>query len=169
MRVTSRLCPAVALTVRAARHGSVVLDLRAAREQAADADPDPNAAEAEAPADLPWPDPGAWAAACAASPIVASGDGPRRPLRMLDGSLWLDRYWRQESQVAEELLARADEPVAEPDGAALAASLSRLFPGAAAVAAQSRQACADYAARTPVYGVWGGVWHGSTPKGQRAA
>lgn len=51
---------------------------------------------------------------------------------MLDGSLWLDRYWRQESQVAEELLARADEPVAEPDGAALAASLSRLFPGAAA-------------------------------------
>ena len=47
MRVTSRLCPAVALTVRAVRHGSVVLDLRAVREQAADADadpdPDPNA------------------------------------------------------------------------------------------------------------------------------
>jgi len=32
-----------------------------------------------------------------------------------------------------------------------------------------RQECADYAASAPVWGIWGGVWHGQAQRRQRAA
>ena len=51
--------------------------------------------------DLPWPDADAWSAALAASPLVTA-DPP--VLRLLEHGgvrlLYLDRYWREEEQVA---------------------------------------------------------------------
>ena len=48
---------------------------------------------------LPWPEPAAWLAACRASPLVAVGADAAggRPLRLVDGLLYLDRYWRRRS------------------------------------------------------------------------
>ncbi len=68
-----------------------------------------------------------WAAALAMSTAVTAPDG-RAPL-VLDGKqLYLHRYWRHETRVAEALL-RLAEPVPEPDPATLARHLHELFPG----------------------------------------
>ncbi|MFA6299839.1 MAG: exodeoxyribonuclease V subunit alpha [Nocardioides sp.] len=97
---------AVALTVRAVRRGSVCLDL------------------ATVPAidpDLPWPDPAAWARAVAASPLTTAG-----VLRIEHDLLYLDRYHRLESQVYDDLVARARQDSPAVDEPALAAALERL-------------------------------------------
>ena len=79
---------AVALAVRALRGGSVCVDLAAVAEQSA------------RPA-LPWPEPAAWVSAVEASPLTA---GPSA-LRLHGGTLlYLDRYWREETQVCADLL-----------------------------------------------------------------
>lgn len=52
-----------------------------------------------------------------------------------------------------------DEP--DVDELALAERVCRRCP--------VRPACADYAATAPVYGVWGGVWHGQVRKRAEAA
>lgn len=49
----------------------------------------------------------------------------------------------------------------DPDELAVAERVCRRCP--------VRRECADYAARTPVYGVWGGTWHGEQRKRQQAA
>jgi exodeoxyribonuclease V alpha subunit len=117
---------AAALAVRAVRQGSSCLALaEVAATTAVDGlAPDEVAA-------LPWPSSAAWLEAVAASPLVSTGDGaatPRRPLRLVDGLLYLDRYWRQERVVAEyvdqAILARPPAP--DPDR--LAAAVARLFP-----------------------------------------
>jgi exodeoxyribonuclease V alpha subunit len=140
---------ATALLVRSTRQGSVMLPLADARRLA---EPDPDqemaAADPAAHAALRWPAPGPWVAAVSRSSLVATTDGDgRRPLRLSDGAIWLDRYWRQEVAVADDLLRRAgDEPVVDP--ARLRAVLTRLWPGtaphdqrlAAAVAVLSRVA-----------------------------
>ena len=57
---------------------------------------------------------------------VATGDADR-PLRLVDGLLYLDRYWRQERVIAaavDDAAGRAEPPV---DEARLQAALSRLF------------------------------------------
>ncbi len=83
---------AVAVAVRALRGGSVCVDLTRIAE---DGD------------GLPWPEPTAWIAAIQASPLASSPE----VLRLLDDRLlYFDRYWREEEQVANDLLAR---PVAE--------------------------------------------------------
>ncbi|MDA4088106.1 RecBCD enzyme subunit RecD [Mycolicibacterium hassiacum DSM 44199] len=79
---------ALAMTVRALRNGSVCVDLR------------------ELPAQvgvdgLPWPDPVAWPAAVAASPLASSPP----VLRLDEGLLYLDRYWLEERQVCDDVLA----------------------------------------------------------------
>lgn len=119
-----RVLLAVALTVRALRAGSVVLRLREVQESVDvtafdDTAPRPSAVE---PA---WPEVGAWQQAVAASPLVT---GTAAPLRAHDDGLWLTRSWQQETRVAQQLLRRrhATVPVST---AALAAALSRLFPG----------------------------------------
>ena len=117
---------AAALAVRAVRLGSVCVDLARVRETAlADVDP---ALDARG---LAWPEPSAWSAACADSPLVAEGVSgpPDRPVRLVDGLLYLDRYWREEQLVRTEIDARGRRPPPEVDEARLSAALARLFPG----------------------------------------
>ena len=54
---------------------------------------------------LPWPDAAAWQAAVERSPLVT-----QRVLRTDNGLLYLDRYWREEVQVCDDLLARLPGP-----------------------------------------------------------
>ena len=115
---------AAALTVRGTRHGSVVLDLAtAARTISPDADDEDGVV---APIELAWPD-GSWAARCAASALVTGAAGGP-PLRMDGSRMWLDRYWRQEAQVAEDLLARGADRPSDLDLAQLGADLLELYP-----------------------------------------
>ncbi|HZQ78640.1 MAG TPA: exodeoxyribonuclease V subunit alpha [Acidimicrobiia bacterium] len=118
---------AVALAVRAPRLGHVLVDLETVRRTAT--------VDVDNPVDLqtlPWPEPGPWVAGLAASPLVATGlDGPGdRPLRLVGSWVYLDRYWREERQVAADLAARAGQPMAGVDTAVLDAGLDRLFPPA---------------------------------------
>jgi exodeoxyribonuclease V alpha subunit len=144
---------AVALLVRSTRHGSVVLDLADAATTIAPDDADAmTGAEAgdsagtdaaTPPAELPWPALAEWLAACAASPLVTAGPGGP-PVRLVGSRLWLDRYWRQEAQVAAELLRHSQDRPGDIDLAALRADLDELFATeadqrlATAVAALSR-------------------------------
>ncbi len=149
-----RVLLAAALTVRAARLGSVCLDLAAAPTQIVPED-DPQAEPAAAGGVgellLPWPAPQEWMAACEASPLVERGPQPDggHPLQLRSGLLYLDRYWQQEQLVAGELTSRAERSLSDPpalDRDRFAAALRRLFPPervdvddqseAAAVAAQ---------------------------------
>ncbi|PVZ11072.1 exodeoxyribonuclease V subunit alpha [Actinomycetospora cinnamomea] len=117
---------AAALTVRALRAGSVCLDLSAVdRTVLAEGD------ELVDTSDLRWPEPESWTAACAASPLVAADDATAtgHPLRLVDGLLYLDRYWRQEEQVRGALATRAAAPPPVVDEARLRAALDRLFRG----------------------------------------
>ncbi|WP_148573239.1 exodeoxyribonuclease V subunit alpha [Nocardioides caldifontis] len=98
---------AAALAVRAVRSGSVSLALDRVAEVAPE---------------LPWPDPDRWAATVSASPLAGSA------LRVEDGLLYLDRYWREESQVVAALEARAAAPPPEP-GTRLPQGLEAYFPG----------------------------------------
>jgi exodeoxyribonuclease V alpha subunit len=122
--VDERVRLALALTVRALRHGSVCIDLRTVQTTAFD--------EVEAAIDvatLPWPEPEEWIAACKSSSLVAEGaDQPGgRPLRMAGGLLYLERYWQQEELVRVQLQQRFAAPAPEIDHSRLAAALSRLF------------------------------------------
>jgi exodeoxyribonuclease V alpha subunit len=113
---------ATALAVRAPRLGHVYVDLATIGDTAS--------VDADEPVDLttlPWPDPEDWVARVAASPVVAAGeDHPEsRPLRLVGSGLYLDRYWREERQVAADLRALGGaEAVDEPR---LEAGLDRLF------------------------------------------
>ncbi len=151
----ARVLLAVALTVRGTRHGSVVLDLAdAAATTTSDAD-DGELIDISA---LPWPDPDAWVAACASSPLVADEHG-MAPLHLAGSRLWLDRYWRQEVQVADELRRRAADRPTDPDDASLDADLADLFPADAD--ADQRSATA-VAARSRVSVIGGGPGTGKT-------
>ncbi len=130
-----RVLLAAALTVRGTRHGSVVLDLSEAPAQIV---PDLEDADLDAggpdPADggvveLPWPEPEAWVAAVAASPLVTGAAGGP-PMQLVGARLWLDRYWSQEVQVADELLHRSADRPRDIDLDALRADLDELFPDA---------------------------------------
>ncbi|MDT5301725.1 MAG: exodeoxyribonuclease alpha subunit [Mycobacterium sp.] len=101
-----RVTLAVAFVVRGLRGGSVCVDLRSLE------------AQVDVP-DLPWPEADGWLAAVAASPLLA----PPHVLHTHDGLLYLDRYWREEEQVADDLLAMASGA-----GEASAADVDRLFP-----------------------------------------
>ena len=125
---------AAALAVRAPRLGHVCSDiLTVARTIALDSD---------LPLDvgaLPWPEPGRWINHLEACGLVACGEDHTqgneeneddgRPLRLVGTKLYLDRYWREERQVAADLLARAQGVAAGVDPAALSEGLARLFLG----------------------------------------
>jgi len=74
---------------------------------------------------LPWPEPEAWQAAVAASQLVRL-----EVLRFDNALLYLDRYWREEVQVCDDLLARLARPAPQVDTAALDAGVLRVFPAA---------------------------------------
>ncbi len=118
---------AAALTVRALRQGSVCIEpAEVALSTAVEG------VEAVVVAALPWPAPAAWSAALERSPLVAAGpDGPSdRPLRFVDGLLYLDRYWRQERCIADMLDEAAARTPPAVDGGRLQEALARLFPAA---------------------------------------
>ena len=98
---------AVALLVRAARNGSVCVDLH----EVADLLPD-----------HPWPEPDAWLDEVLASPLTGVA------LRVEAGLLYLHRYWAEEGSVVDDLKGRLarQQPVVDEDR--LAAALDRLFP-----------------------------------------
>lgn len=101
---------AVAFAVRALRNGSVCVDLGSVATQVG------------LPA-LPWPAPESWLAAVRASPLT----GTPPVLRLHAGSsgdlLYLDRYWREEQQVCDDVLALLESsPSGDGPG------LDRLFP-----------------------------------------
>ena len=115
---------ATALTVRGSRVGHVSVTLADVRRSTVVGEDDVDLDS------LPWPDPEPWAEAVAASPLVAGEDaGPdsARPLRLSPSGLYLDRLWRDEVALAEDLIARA---TTDPDGAAPDEDLlDRLCPG----------------------------------------
>jgi exodeoxyribonuclease V alpha subunit len=110
---------AAALAVRAPRTGHTCVDLstiahRAAADEGALIDP----------AALPWPDAAEWVTAVGDSPLT--GDGA--PL-VLEGSLlYLDRYWRDECQIAADLRRLLFDSRLAVEEVALANGLDRLFP-----------------------------------------
>jgi exodeoxyribonuclease V alpha subunit len=99
---------AVALLVRGLRSGSVCIDLA-------------TIAASIGAHELPWPEPADWLTAVRASTLVSAPP----VLHLYDERLlYLDRYWREEKQVRDDLLALlASKPASD-----LLAS-DRLFPG----------------------------------------
>ena len=103
-----RVLLAAALAVRAVRLGAVCVLLAEAAESVV-----PDDGSRLDDTELAWPAVDAWLDACTASSLVASGpddDGSARPLRLVDGLLYLDRYWRDEELVRTELDERAARP-----------------------------------------------------------
>jgi len=106
---------AVALAVRAPRLGHVHVDLATVRDTAT--------VDSDEPVDLsalPWPQDG-WVDRVAASPLLAG------PLHLEESRLYLDRYWREERRVADDLGTLAAHAPAY-DERRLDAGLARLFP-----------------------------------------
>ncbi|MGV1010021.1 MAG: exodeoxyribonuclease V subunit alpha [Dermatophilaceae bacterium] len=98
---------AVALAVRAVRQGSVCVDLTGVRELAPS---------------LPWPGDG-WTERVLGSRLAAAG-----VLHVEHGLVYLDRYWREERQVCDDLVARLTDAGDIPPER-LDAALAEHFPG----------------------------------------
>jgi exodeoxyribonuclease V alpha subunit len=155
---------ACALAVRATRLGHVCADLaEVATTVTSDLDP---------PADitaLPWPEPADWVTAIGRSPLVGTADAadqqlPARPFRLDGTRLYLDRLWRQERQVARELLARAAAAAPALDEGLRQRTLEVLIPSEGAAGpggdAQRRAAAAVVRGRLTV--IAGGPGTGKT-------
>jgi exodeoxyribonuclease V alpha subunit len=153
--VDERVLLAVGLLVRAVRDGSVCIDLRraltatgpdedalagvAGATGAAEGAPAGWAAGAGARSEAPqagaappgWPDPDACLSAVRHSPLVSlpGASGPPRPVRLVDGLLYLDRYWQEEELVRAEVARRSAGPLRALDPARLRSALHRLCPG----------------------------------------
>jgi exodeoxyribonuclease V alpha subunit len=116
---------AAALAVRAPRLGHVYVDVETIHASAT--------VDAEEPIDLaslPWPDVDAWLERLQGSGLVAVGeDVADRPLRLIGTSLYLDRYWREERRLADDLRALRDRPVGDVRDDVLSDGLARLFGG----------------------------------------
>ena len=119
---------AASFAVRGPRLGHVLVDLATIRSTAA--------VDSDEPVDLsalPWPEPEEWVRRLGASPLVAVGEDTEpnaaSPLRLIGSALYLDRYWREEREVAADLLTFSDGAPADVDEAVLADGLARLFAG----------------------------------------
>jgi exodeoxyribonuclease V alpha subunit len=102
-----RVALAVALLVRGLRGGSVCVELV-------------TIASAVGIDEVPWPEPTEWLSAVRDSPLLSEP-----PVLHLydDRLLYLDRYWREEKQVCDDLLAlQVSKPVVDMPGS------ERLFP-----------------------------------------
>ena len=154
-----RVLLAVALAVRAIRLGSVCVELAAVRRTVLGAGDEPVDVS-----ELPWPDAGGWAAVCAASPLVAVGaDAPGGcPLRLVEGLLYLERYWGQEELVRIELAARADASPEPVDLGRLRAGLDTLFGTAGDPREEQQRLAAAVAVLRPLTVLAGGPGTGKT-------
>jgi exodeoxyribonuclease V alpha subunit len=101
---------AVAFAVRALRGGSVCVDLRSIADQVGQPE-------------LPWPDADAWTVAVRASPLTGTPPVLHFFSSRSGDLLYLDRYWREEQQVCDDVLALLGSSLT-----AAAPSLDRLFP-----------------------------------------
>lgn len=118
---------ALALAVRALREGSTCVEFDQIDQFRVAADPEATTAVA----DHPWPDLEPWLAAVAASPLVhtesaAMGD---RPLRLIGRRLYLERYWQEESTVAEQLTARRQRSAEAPELPRVVTAAAELLTG----------------------------------------
>lgn len=115
---------ALALAVRALRHGSVCLDLTEVHHTVLG-----ESDELVDTSTLRWPDPAGWLATLRAGPLVADGaQAPGgRPLRLVDGLLYLERYWQEEELVRRSLVERSAAGPPEVDLAVLRSGLDELF------------------------------------------
>lgn len=128
---------AVALLVRAARLGSVCVDL----SEVVDLVPD-----------HPWPDRPAWLAKVTASPLTGVA------LRSEGDLLYLHRYWADEGAVVADLLERTTRPAPPVDETRLESALQRLFPASYA----EQRSAAEESARRWTSVVTGGPGTGKT-------
>ena len=113
---------AAAFAARAPRLAHVCTDLATVRERVA--------VDTDLPVDvaaLPWPDVDEWLATLTPSPLVAD----HGPLRLVGTRLYLDRYWREERQVAADLRERGAMEAPDVDRDLLATGLDHLFTGEA--------------------------------------
>lgn len=122
-----RVLLAVALAVHAVRGGSVCVDLAVVPDttfelERATATDD---VQTLAPGEWSWPDLDGWLAAVAASALVE-----QRVLRVEGSRVYLDRYWREEGQVVEDMRQRLDAAPPEVDVAVLGKGAQRVFPAA---------------------------------------
>jgi exodeoxyribonuclease V alpha subunit len=146
VRVTERICAlgkesddsvalAVALLVRGLRSGSVCIELE-------------SIAASVGVDDVPWPSSGAWLAAVRDSPLLG------QVLHLYDDRLlYLDRYWREEKQVCDDLLAlQAFRPTGDVP------TSQRLFPAGF----EEQQTAAEVALTQAVTVLTGGPGTGKT-------
>jgi exodeoxyribonuclease V alpha subunit len=109
---------AAAFAARAPRLGHVCVDL-ATIESTANSESDTDA-DLDA---LPWPEPATWLAAVSASRLA----GEDRPLYLAGTSLYLNRLWLDEVQVASDLQALASAPAHGVDAVLLRRGLAQMF------------------------------------------
>ena len=119
---------ALALAVRAPRHGHVCVDLAELEDEGLFGEPDDGSqVEPARPPPLPT-DRGAWLARIGRSPLVRTPDGleAARPF-VLDGSaLYTDRYFTYEERLAQALRARLEVSMKPVDSALLGHGLRAL-------------------------------------------
>ena len=121
---------AIALALRAPRYGHVCVELdRVAERVAVEPQPTTGGAPDAMPAtdELPWPSPVEWQSTLEASALVRGGQAGETPLVLEAGRLYLDRYWRYERDLADALVARAQQRTEGVDPAALRDWLDQLF------------------------------------------
>lgn len=126
---------ALALAVRALRAGSTCLELSRVGSESFE-----HHEELVAVPDHLWPDASTWRAAIACSPLTREGEQAPgdRPLRLVGDRLYLERYWQEESIVADQLrrhrATAPDPPEAELLQAARRELLSNADPDQAVAA-----------------------------------
>ena len=112
---------ALALTVAATRAGSVCLDLTQAVTVF---QPEGETGADSLVEQVAWQQPSDWVKQVAKSAFVTEG-----VLRLEGTTVYLDRYWREESQVSDDLVRRLSAPAPSVDLTQLEAGLERVLPG----------------------------------------
>ena len=151
-----RVLLAIALLVRGTRQGSVVLDLADVADTVTP-EVDTTAAVAPEPVELDWPPVAEWTEACERSPAVTAQPGGQ-PVHLVGSRLWLDRYWKQEAEVAAELARRSADRPDDLDSTALATDLDQLF----GTAPDDQRTAIEVAAQSRVGVIAGGPGTGKT-------